>query len=109
MGGRDKNKIIGKSAAGAGFEVTLSFDGVAFALVGPLSQQGGRADVRLDGKKVGQFDSYIVERTNDNDLWHIYGLKPGEHTVTIVTRNDADPRSQGKKIVIERAIVYRAR
>jgi hypothetical protein len=105
----DKKKIASKSAAGAGSEVTLSFDGVAIALVGALSQQGGRADVRLDGKKVGQLDSYIVERTNDNDLWHIYGLTPGRHTVTIVTRDDADPRSHGKKIVIERAIVYRAR
>jgi hypothetical protein len=109
MGGRDKKNITGKTAAGAGSEVTISFDGVAFALIGPLSQQGGRADVRIDGKKAGQFDSYIVERTNDNDLWHIYGLKPGRHTITIVARDDADPRSNGKKIVIERAIVYRAR
>jgi hypothetical protein len=109
MGSREKKTVIGKSAAGAGSEVTLSFDGVAFALVGPLSQQGGRADVSLDGKKIGQFDSYIVERTNDNDLWHIYGLKPGKHTVTVATRDDADPRSKGKKIVIARAIVYRAR
>ncbi len=109
MGGKDKKTVIGKSAAGASSEVTISFDGVAFALVGPLSQQGGRADVSVDGKKVGQFDSYIVERTYDNDLWHVYDLKPGKHTVTVVTRDDADPRSQGKKIVIERAIVYRAR
>jgi hypothetical protein len=109
LGGRDKKRVAGKSAAGAGSEATLGFDGVAFALIGPLSRQGGRADVLLDGKKVGQLDSYIVERTNDNDLWHVYGLKPGSHTFTIVTRDDADQRSQGEKIVIERAIVYRAR
>jgi hypothetical protein len=109
MGGKDKKDVVGKSAAGAGSEVTIGFDGVAFALVGRLTQHGGRADVLLDGKKSGQFDAYIVERTYDNDLWHVYGLKPGRHTVTIVTRDDADPRSQGKKIIIERAIVYRAR
>ena len=72
-------------------------------------QAGGRAEAYLDGKQVGQIDAYIVERTNDNDLWHTYGLTPGVHTLKIVTRGTADPRSNGKKIVIERPIAYRAR
>jgi hypothetical protein len=85
----------------------LNFTGSAIALVGKSSQEGGRADVYLDGEKAGEIDAYIVERTNDNDLWHTYGLKPGKHTVRIVTRDDTDPRSKGKKILIETAISYR--
>jgi ADP-ribosylglycohydrolase len=93
----------------AGSEATLNFTGTAVALVGRLSQGGGRADVYLDREKTGEIDAYIVERTNDNDLWHTYELKPGEHTLRIATRDDADPRSKGKQLTIESAITYRAR
>jgi hypothetical protein len=104
--GKDK-KVIGKAAKSAGAEVALSFNGVAVALVGPLSQEGGRADIYLDGKKARQLDAYIPERTHDDVLWHVYGLKPGAHTVRIVLRDDADERSKGKRIVIQRAVSYR--
>jgi hypothetical protein len=87
----------------------LNFTGNAVALVGRLSQNGGRADVYLDGEKTVEIDAYIVERTNDNDLWHTYELKPGKHTLRIATKDDADPRSKGKQLTIESAITYRAR
>ena len=91
-----------------GNEVTLTFQGVAVAIMGNLGQYGGRAEVFLDGKKVGIADSYIVERTNDKVLWNTYGLKPGKHTVRLVTSNDADPRSKGKRLSIQEAVIYRA-
>ena len=104
----DANKT--RIADGAGAEATLKFNGTGVAIAGRLSQEGGRADVYLDGKKSRLVaDAYIVERTNDDDLWHVYGLKPGEHTVRLVLRGDADPRSKGRKVVISRAIVYRAK
>jgi hypothetical protein len=96
-----------KVSRAAGDEATLEFTGVAVALVGRLSQEGGRADVYLDGEKVATFDAYIVPRTHDNALWHIYDLEPGPHTLRIVTIGTADPRSTGRTIPIERAIVYR--
>ena len=37
------------------------------------------------------------------------GLAPGRHTLRLVVRDDADPRSKGKKVMIERAIVYAAK
>ena len=70
--------------------------------------QEGRAEVDLDGKKSGVLDAYIVERTHDNALWHTYGLKPGEHTLRIVTLADADPRSKGHQLTIDRAVIYRS-
>jgi hypothetical protein len=106
--GRNTRNVIGKAASRAGAEVSLTFNGVALALVGDLSQDGGRADVYLDGKKAGEIDAFIIERTHDNALWHVYGLKPGPHTIRVVTRDDADPRSKAKRIVIQRAISYRA-
>ena len=54
----------------------------------------------LDGKKVGMADAYIVENTHDNVLWNVYGLKPGNHTVRLVTTGAADPRSKGKRVRI---------
>ncbi len=100
--------LVGKSAEGAGAEATLSFTGTAVVLVGPRTQAGGKADVYLDGKGAGEINAYIVPRTNDDSLWHVYGLEPGPHTVRIVTRNDADSRSNGKRISLRAAITFRA-
>jgi hypothetical protein len=91
-----------------GNEATLQFNGVAVAVLGNLSQDGGKAEVYLDGRKVGAADAYIVERTHDNVLWNIYGLKPGNHTVRFVTTDEADPRSTAKRVTISGAVIYRA-
>ncbi len=98
-----------KETAGAGSEAMLTFNGTGLALVGDLSNQGGRADVYIDGLKNDLIaDAYIVSNTHDNDLWRIHGLPPGEHTMRLVMRDDADPRSTGRKLMISRAVVYRA-
>ncbi len=96
-------------AGGAGDEATLTFEGTGVAIVGHCSQEGGRADVHLDGARAGEIDAWIPERTYDNDYWHITGLAAARHTVRIVVRRDADPRSLGGRIELERAIVYGAR
>jgi hypothetical protein len=79
------------------------------AIVGRCSQEGGRADVFLDGARAGEIDAWIPERTHDNDYWHATGLAPGKHTVRIVVRADRGPRSSGGTIALQRAIVYGAR
>jgi hypothetical protein len=95
-----------RAATGGGHEAAFTFEGTAVALVGRYGQDGGRADVFLDGARVGTVDAYIPERTFDNDLWHASGLRPGRHTLRIVTREDADSRSAGKRVTIELAVVY---
>ena len=95
-----------KQAQAAGAEATLTFDGTGVALVGLCTQEGGRADVFLDGEKVGEVDAWIPKNTSDDDYWHTSGLTAGKHSVRIVVRSDADARSTGKKIQIMRAIVY---
>jgi hypothetical protein len=92
-----------------GAEAVFTFTGSAAAILGELSTEGGRADVYLDGQPARSIDAYVGERTYDNTLWHAYGLTPGEHTVRIVARKDADSRSAGRTLSIEEAVVYRAR
>jgi len=95
-----------RQAGGAGDEAILAFEGTGVAIVGTMGQEGGRADVYLDGAKAGEIDAWIPERTNDNDYWHVTGLANGPHTVRLVVRREADARSNGRAIRLERAIVY---
>jgi ADP-ribosylglycohydrolase/Carbohydrate esterase 2 N-terminal len=95
-----------KEAQAPGAEATLTFEGTGVAIVGRCTQEGGRADVFLDGEKVGEVDAWIPKNTSDNDYWHVSSLAAGKHSVRIVVRSDADARSTGKKIQIVRAIVY---
>ncbi|HWQ90901.1 MAG TPA: ADP-ribosylglycohydrolase family protein, partial [Clostridia bacterium] len=90
-----------------GDEATLAFEGVAVVVLGELSPSGGRADVYLDGKKVDTADAYVVERTHDDAFWHIYGLKPGRHTVRLVTTEEADARPRGTRVALRGAVMYR--
>ncbi len=100
----DRKTLISQSA---GNEVTLKFSGKAVAVLGLLSQDGGQAEVYLDGQRIGLADAYIPERTEDTVLWNIYGLKPGEHTLRLVTTDQADSRSKGKRLSIYGAVTYR--
>jgi hypothetical protein len=95
-----------RRAGAAGDEASLSFEGTGVAIVGTMTQDGGRADVYLDGARAGEIDAWIPERTHDNDYWHVTGLANGPHTVRIVVRADADARSRGRVVEVERAIVY---
>lgn len=103
----DAKNHVGMAADGAGREATLKFNGVAVAVVGPASQSGGRADIYLDGKHAGKLDAYVSEQTYDNNLWHVYGLRPGAHVVSVVTRGETDARSKGQGVLIVGAVVYR--
>jgi hypothetical protein len=98
-----------RRAGGPGDAATLAFEGTGVALVGTMGQDGGRADVFLDGAKAGEIDAWIPERTHDNDYWHATGLANGRHEVRIVVRADADPRSKGRLVQVERAVVFGAR
>ncbi len=105
--GKDHHKLQVKRSSTPGSEATLKFNGTGIALVGQLTQRGGRADVYIDGKKSDLVaDAYIVPNTVDRDLWRVFGLPPGDHTLRIVIRDDADERSNGREIEISRAIVY---
>jgi hypothetical protein len=107
--GKDHHMLGVKESEAAGSEATLKFNGTGLALVGQLAENGGRADIYIDGAKHELLaDAYIVPNTIDRDLWRVYGLSPGEHTLRLVVREDADSRSSGRKIIVSRAVVFRA-
>ncbi|HET6898014.1 MAG TPA: ADP-ribosylglycohydrolase family protein, partial [Vicinamibacteria bacterium] len=64
-----------KEAKDADAEAELAFEGTGVAIVGRCSQDGGRADVVLDGQKAGEIDAWIPANTHDNDYWHVTGLR----------------------------------
>lgn len=106
----DHHQLTAKETDTPGSEATLKFNGTGLALSGNLTGHGGRADVYIDGEKSDLVaDAYIVPSTSDVDLWRVHGLSPGEHTLRLVVRDDADSRSSGKKIMLTRAIVYLAK
>jgi hypothetical protein len=104
---REGHPQPGFSTQTAGATASLSFSGSAVAILGDFSQQGGRANVFLDGQPVRPIDAWIPERTHDDALWHMYDLKPGPHTLRIVATADADERSTGHVIQITSAVVYK--
>jgi hypothetical protein len=95
-----------KESATPGASAELVFSGTGVAIVGRGLPDGGRADVALDGKPAGEIDAYVAKDTNDNDAWHRLGLFNGRHTVRITVRGEADSRSTGAKVRLERAVVY---
>jgi hypothetical protein len=90
-------------------KASFTFDGVGVVLLGHLGQDGGRADVTVDGAPASMLDAYIPPRTHDASIWHVFGLKPGTHTVTLTTRTDTSARSTGTRVEFSHAVVYHAR
>jgi hypothetical protein len=104
-----RNKPVRVSRA-AGDEAILKFDGVALALTGVMNTAGGRADVYVDGKKQDlPLDAYTDERTMDNVVWQIFGLRPGAHTLRVVASETARSSSSGRELTLAEAVVFRAR
>jgi hypothetical protein len=105
-----KRKKAGVVATNANCEATVTFVGTGIAIVGPLSGSGGKAEVYVDGKKSELLaDAYVGPETTDDDLWHIHGLPPGEHTVRLVTTGQAHPNSKGQRVIIGKAVVYQTK
>jgi len=102
----DEGKTATRRAGATGASAEFRFEGIGVALLGHLGQDGGRADVMLDGKPAEMLDAYIPPRTHDTTVWHVFGLAPGPHTVTITTRDDHGPNSSGTHVELSRAVVY---
>jgi hypothetical protein len=101
-----REEVIGRTANKSGAAAELAFEGTGVLLVGPHSQEGGRAEVMVDGQPAGTIDCFILPRTTDEDLWHVTGLKRGKHLLQIRTSDDADPRTRGFRVTILAAVIY---
>lgn len=66
-----------------GAELSLAFEGSAVAIVGPTGPDRGRADVFVDGERLGRFDSAGASYDPVRLLFTVEGLTPGPHVLTI--------------------------
>ncbi len=70
-------------ATSAGAELSLAFDGTGVAIVGPKGPGRGRADVFVDGERVGRFDAEANTFRPVQLLLAVDSLSPGSHVLTI--------------------------
>jgi hypothetical protein len=63
----------------------------------------------LDNRPAGTVDVFVEEnqRRDSESVYHVFGLKPGRHTIRIVLRGEPYSGSSGSEITVNDAIVYR--
>jgi len=104
--GYPQSKFAGKE----GDEIEISFEGTGIVLVGNWVKDGGKADVYLDGKLHRTIDTYFYwsnQEHHNMNLWHTFGLQPGNHTVKLLVRGEKRPESEGTKVYVSNALVFK--
>jgi hypothetical protein len=94
----------------AGDVAALAFNGTGITLMGNWVKDGGKADIYLDGKLHSTIDSYFFwsnQEHMDMNLWHVFGLQPGTHTVKVMVRGEKRPESAGTRLYISEALIFR--
>jgi len=93
----------------AGDELSIDFSGTGISLEGNWFRDGGRADVHLDGKLHRTIDTYYdyAGQQHTESIWHAVNLQPGDHTVRLVVRGDNRPESNGSRVYITSAVIFK--
>lgn len=89
--------------AKAGDEATVSFEGTGAVLYGNWVKDGGKAEVSLDGKPAVPFDTYFFysgQEHRDMNLWHVYGLPAGSHTLKITVKGEKRPEATDARVFL---------
>jgi hypothetical protein len=92
-----------------GDELEFTFKGSGIALYGNLYKFGGKADFYVDGIKhqtIDTYYNYCNQEPLDICIWHVFQLKPAEHTVKVVVKGEKRNESLGTNICITRALIY---
>jgi beta-galactosidase GanA len=86
----------------AGASMTVTFTGTAVQWIGPKDNNGGIADVYIDGGLAGTVDTYSAAgKLFQQVLFSDTGLSPGSHTLQIVVTGQQDPASSADTVVID--------
>lgn len=108
--GRDK-QIRKQSifSENAGDAAELTFTGTGISIVGNWYKDGGKADVYIDGTLHRSIDTYynFARQQHTESIWHIMNLKPGEHTMKLVVKGDKRPESEGARVYITGANIFK--
>jgi hypothetical protein len=106
---RDGTPRTARTASVKGAIAEVSFEGTGAVVSGPYTNKGGKADIFIDSRHVGTTDVFIPQdqRRDSESVYHIFGLKPGKHTIRLVVRGEPYPGSSGSEITVNDLVVYR--
>jgi hypothetical protein len=93
----------------AGDELTINFNGTGISLTGNWFRDGGKADVYLDGKLHRTIDTYyfFAGQQHTEVIWHAINLQQGDHTVKVVVKGEKRPESEGVRVYIVSATIFK--
>jgi len=92
-----------------GDEAELTFTGTGITLMGNWTKDGGTADIYLDGELNRTIDSYFFRSNQEHydiNLWHVFGLASGDHTIRLKVKGEKRAESQGTRIYITEALIF---
>ena len=86
----------------AGASMTVTFTGTAVQWIGPKNNNGGIADVSIDGTQVATVDTYAAAgKEFQQVLFSQTGLSAGSHTLTITATGNQNAASSADTVVID--------
>ena len=108
----DRGKQVRKQAIWsdkAGNELEISFNGTGISLTGNWFSDGGKADVYVDGTLHRTIDTYydFANQQHTESIWHVLHLAPGDHTVRLVVKGEKRPESNGSRVYITSATIFK--
>ena len=77
---------------------------------GNWMKDAGFADFFIDGELSRRVNTYFYwadQEKRDNFLWHVLHLEPGTHTVRAVVSGEKKAESEGARIYISGATVFK--
>jgi len=93
-----------------GAEMTFDFTGTGVVIKGCWRKDCGKADFYIDGTMHRTVDTcfqWANQEMNDAFLWHVLNLEPGQHTVKMVVTGEKNPQSEGSRIYLTGATVFK--
>ena len=92
-----------------GAEIEIPFTGTGISLTGNWYRDGGLANVYVDGELNRTIDTYyyFANQQHTASIWHVLNLAPGNHTVRIVVSGEKRPESEGTRVYINSATIFR--
>ena len=93
----------------AGDELEIGFSGTGISINGNWYNDGGLADVYVDGKLHRTIDTYydFANQQHTESMWHILNLQPGDHKVRVVVKGEKRPESAGTRVYITSATIFK--
>jgi len=93
----------------SGDELILNFEGTGISIEGNWVKDGGKADLFVDGALHRSIDTYyfFANQEHTTSMWHALNLAPGKHEVKLVVKGEGRPESEGKRIYITKALIFK--